>query len=64
MKFFDFDRIIIYVRTVIFVFDLIFGMKGDEVLERFQEIHDAYPKFLHIKFAKILLVYDPEIAKK
>lgn len=47
-------------------FDFIFILKSDERLNAFRKIHQLFPKFLHIDFLniKVLLVYDPEVAKK
>lgn len=48
------------------VLDFMFRMKSEDRLNAFRKIHFLYPKFLHISFFKIqvLVVYDPEIAKK
>lgn len=52
--------------SAIAAFGFIFTMNSDERLEAFRKIHSLYPRFLHIDFLKIrvLLIYDPEIAKK
>lgn len=48
------------------VLRFVFTMKTEERLEAFRKIHSLYPKFLHIDFLKtrILLIYDPEVAKR
>lgn len=47
-------------------FDFIFRMSSDDRLKAFRKIHSLFPKFLHIDFltVKVLFVYDPEIARK
>lgn len=48
------------------VFDFMFRMKGEDRLDAFRKIHKLFPKFTHFDFLglKVLLVYDPEVAKK
>lgn len=48
------------------VFDFIFRMKSEDKLDAFRKIHKLFPKFTHFDFLgfKVLLVYDPEVAKK
>lgn len=43
-----------------------FTMKSEERLYAVRKIHNLFPKFLHIDFLniRVLMVYDPEVAKK
>lgn len=45
---------------------IMFTVKTEERLQAFQKIHSLFPKFVHIDFLniRVLLVYDPEVAKK
>lgn len=61
---FDFKRIPIYFNSFIKFINFSFLMKSEDRLKIFKTIHEDYPRFQHIKIAKLLLVYDPEIAKK
>lgn len=47
-------------------FKFVFRLKSDERLDAFRKIHSLFPRFLHIDFLglKVLLAYDPEIAKR
>lgn len=47
-------------------FDFIFRMTSEDRLKAFRKIHRLFPKFLHIDFLnlKVLFVYDPEIARR
>lgn len=48
------------------IFDFFFRMSSDERLQAFRKIHKLFPRFLHVDVlnAKVLVVYDPEIAKR
>lgn len=56
----------IFKVSAITVFDFVFRMKSEDRLQAFSKIHSLYPRFIHVDFfkIKILMVYDPEIAKK
>lgn len=57
-------RIPVYFESIVIAFNFIFRFNGEERLNSLEKIHENYPRFQHIKFAKVLLVYDPEIVKR
>lgn len=56
----------LFIISVNAVFNFIFRMKSEDRLEAFREIHSNFPRFIHINFFKfrVLMVYDPEVAKR